>query len=176
MLMRFLTRSFLLCFLGCGGCGPSQPAGSTTVDQTDGASVAAADPHDIPLTDEEINQLREETAVWNAALERMQKLTDTIKMETASGMPAKAHRALDLVDYVLQWLPDIAQASNVPKDHWQAIGENTQTLRDAFNVVHTNIDAGKQPSYETVAAEIRVAVAALAAIKSGPSEDRPVAE
>ena len=71
---------------------------------------------------------------------------------------------------VLQWLPDIAQTSKVPKDHWQAIGENTQALRDAFNVLHANIDAGKEPGYETVAAEIKVAVETLAAIKSVTTE------
>lgn len=171
MTMRFLASSFLLCFVCVGGCGPTQQGDpGATVGQADVASAASADPHDIPLTDEEINQLRDETVMWAAALERIQEFAATIKLETTSGTPGKAHRALDLVDYVLQWLPDIAQTSKVPKDHWQAIGENTQALRDAFNVLHANIDAGKEPGYETVAAEIKVAVETLAAIKAVTTE------
>ena len=110
------------------------------------------------------------------ALERIQEFAATIKLETTSGTPTKAHRALDLVDYVLQWLPDIAQASKVPKDHWQAIGENTQALRDAFNVLHANIDAGKDPGYDAVAAEIQGAVTALSAIQPATVEDAPRTE
>ena len=171
MTTRFLASTFLLCFVSVGGCGPTQSGDpGATGDQADVASAATADPHDIPLTDEEINQLRDATVMWAAALERIQEFAATIKLETTSGTPAKAHRALDLVDYVLQWLPDIAQTSKVPKDHWQAIGENTQALRDAFNVLHANIDAGKEPGYETVAAEIKVAVETLAAIKSVTTE------
>ena len=76
---------------------------------------------------------------------------------------------MDLLEFVLQWLPEVAQNSNVPKDDWQSIGENSQKLREAFNVVHANIDDGKAPGYEAVAAEIDAAVEVLAAIEAGAS-------
>ena len=177
MTTRFIVSAFLLCCLWGGGCGSKQPADAgATVDQADVAITAPADPHDTPLTDEEINQLRNETVRWSAALERIQEFAATIKLETTGGTPSKAHRALDLVDHLLQWLPDIAQTSKVPKDHWQAIGENTQALRDAFNVLHANIDAGKDPGHDAVAAEIQVAVEALAAIQTATVEDAPPTE
>ncbi|MBB75219.1 MAG: hypothetical protein CMJ75_11985 [Planctomycetaceae bacterium] len=177
MTTRFLASSFLLCFMSVSGCGPTQPVDSdATGEQADVASAAPVDPHDIPLTEGEIDQLRDETVMWAAALERIQEFAATIELETTSGAPAKAHRALDLVDYVLQWLPDIAQTSKVPKDHWQTIGENTQVLRDAFNVLHANIDAGKEPGYEAVAADIKVAIEALVAIKPAATEGAPPAE
>ena len=174
MTTRFIASAFLLCCLCSGGCGAKQPddAGAA-VDQADVAATVPADPHDTPLTDEEINQLRNETVMWSAALERIQEFAATIKLETTSGTPAKAHRALDLVDHLLQWLPDIAQTSKIPKDHWQSIGENTQALRDAFNVLHANIDAGKDPGHDAVAAEIQGAVEALAAIEPAAVEDAP---
>ena len=177
MTTRFIASTFLLCCLCSGGCGSKQPADAgAAVDQADVAATVPADPHDTPLTDEEINQLRNETVRWAAALERIQEFAATIKLETTSGTPAKAHRALDLVDHLLQWLPDIAQTSKVPKDHWQVIGENIQALRDAFNVLHANIDAGKDPGYDAVAAEIQGAVTALSAIQPATVEDAPPTE
>ena len=150
MTTRFIVSAFLLCCLWSGGCGSKQPADAgATVDQADVAITAPADPHDTPLTDEEINQLRNETVRWSAALERIQEFAATIKLETTS---------------------------KVPKDHWQAIGENTQALRDAFNVLHANIDAGKDPGHDAVAAEIQVAVEALAAIQPATVEDAPPTE
>ena len=131
---------------------------------------------DVPLTEREIDKLREDTANWTAAVEHISKYRDTIKMETTSGTPAHAHRALDFLDYVLQWLPEIAQKSNVPKDHWQTIGENSQTLRDAFDTIHTHIDNGTSPSYEAVAAEIDAAVESLAAIPGGASSETELPE
>jgi len=167
-----LARNFhifcllLLCVGLVGGCGRSEIA-----QDNDSSSTPAnqpvdehADPHDVPLTEAEVDQLRKETATWSAAVEHVQSYRDTIEKETTEGVPAHAHRSLDLLDYVLQWLPEIAQNSNVPKGDWQIIGENSEKLRDLFNKVHANIDDGKATGYETVAAEIDVAVVALAAI------------
>ena len=173
------TRTVRLCSLGClvfvVGCGPSQDTDSVT-EKTKETADAHADPHDVPLTEREIDKLREDTANWTAAVEHISKYRDTIKMETTSGTPAHAHRALDFLDYVLQWLPEIAQKSNVPKDHWQTIGENSQTLRDAFDTIHTHIDNGTSPSYEAVAAEIDAAVESLAAIPGGASSETELPE
>ena len=82
-------------------------------------------------------------------------------------LPAHAHRALDKLDYVLGWLPEIAQNSNVPREQWQTVGEDSQKLRDLFNQVHANIDEGRDPDYASVAEEIDAAVERLAAIQAG---------
>ena len=170
MLTRTLQLFALACLGFVAGCGRSQPTANPTADNpSNELPTEHADPHDIPLTDAEIDKLRGDTATWGAAVEHIQKYRDTIKTETTVGTPANAHRALDLLDHVIQWLPEIAQNSNVPKDDWQAIGENSQKLRDAFNSVHANIDDGKTPGYEAVAAEIDASVLALVAIKAGES-------
>lgn len=153
------------------GCGQSQPVDNSAAKSPSNRSPAedADDPHNIPLTDAEIEQLREDTGSWTAAVEHIQKYRDTIKTEAMGDTPAKAHRSLDLLDYVLQWMPEIAQNNNVPKNNWQTIGESSQKLRDLFNQVHANIDAGQAPDYESVDADIEAAVEALAAIKPGGS-------
>ena len=68
---------------------------------------------------------------------------------------------------MLQWLPEIAQSNHVPKEHWQTVGENAQELRDLFNEVHANIDAGKAPDYTAVGGAVDQAIAELAAIPAG---------
>lgn len=155
------------------GCGSPQPDADGPPRPTAGdqASAEHADPHDVPLTEAEIDQLRQETSTWAAAIDHVESYRDTIRRETTGGEPAKAHRSLDLLDNLLQWLPQIAQANDIPKEHWQTIGENAQELRDLFNEVHANIDAGRAPDYAAVSQRIDTAVTALAAIQ--PSASRP---
>jgi len=165
-------------FVGCGGSNatpttspattPAEtpaaipatdaPAATTTATET---PAEAVDPHDIPLTEEEIAKLKAETTTYAAAMEHITTYRDTIRDETTKGEAEKAHRSLDNVDYVLQWLPEVAQNSNVPKEQWQTVGENAQKLRDSFNQVHGNIDAGKPPEYEKVAVDVDSAMTAL---------------
>lgn len=172
---RILSNLSLICcvalFVGC----PSQPAendGAASNDTPAGSGTPDehADPHDVPLTEEEIDQLREETKTWDSAIARVQQYRDTIKQESTAGVPAQAHRPLDLLDHVLQWLPEIAQNSNIPKEQWETIGTNAQKLRDLFNQVHANIDEGKEPDYQSVSEEIDQLVSELAAIKPGESD------
>ena len=169
-----LTRTFSLFAMACSGfiTGCSRSPTTDPDAATGDTRVTASDhshPHEVPLARTEINKLREDTANWQAAIEHIQKFRDTIRTETAGGTPAKAHHALDLLDHVLQWLPEIAQQSDIPKDHWQSIGENAQTLRDAFDGIHSQIDDGRSPDYQAVAAEIDAAVSGLSAIASdGP--------
>jgi hypothetical protein len=154
--------------LGCFQSGPitSDTASSTHSNHTPEERAA---PHDIPLTEAEIDQLRRDTATWSAAIERIQSYRDAIAMETTTGGPAKAHRPLDLLDHLLQWLPEIAQDSNVPKDQWYTIGASAQALRELLEKVHTNIDEGKDPGYRALADRIDAAVGALASIKTDNS-------
>ncbi len=151
------------------GCIQSQPGTSDTASSapSDHTSEQLADPHDIPLTDAETNQLRHDTATWSAAIQHVQTYRDAIRMETTTGEPAKAQRPLDLLGLLLQWLPEIAQNNHVPKVEWQSIGENSKILRDLLDKLHMNIDDGKAPDFESIAAEIDGAIEALAAIKVG---------
>lgn len=167
MLARTFQWTVLVLCLGIVvGCKDKETE-KTTNETSKKQNGDHADPHDIPLTDEEIEELKKDTSTWTAAIDRIEKYRNTIQTETTDGTPAKAHRSLDLLDYVLKWLPEIAQKNNVSKDHWETIGKNAQILRDSFDKVHANIDAGKAPDYESAADAIAKAVDALTAIKVG---------
>jgi hypothetical protein len=157
-----LSAASLLVFTGCSS-EPAPPASGGAA----GASGAPADPHDVPLTEDEIKQIKSENAKFSDAVTTIASLRDTIRDGIAAGTPAKAHRPLDKLDVVLGALPEIAQNSNVAKDHWQAVGENSQKLRDLFNKVHADIDTGKSPDYKSLSAEIDSAVQALKDIPAG---------
>lgn len=149
------------------GCGKS-PDKSTSDGKTEKSKTPGkhADPHDIPLTQEEKDQLKKDVATYQKALAHIKQYRDTIKKETTGGVPAKAHRSLDKLDLVLEWLPEIAQKSNIPKDQWATIGSNAQKLRELFNKVHQNIDDGNPPNYEAVDADIEKSIKALEAVKT----------
>ena len=151
------------------GCGQNadedpQPTGGQT-HPSSGGSSEHADPHDVPLTEAEIAQLKADTADYKAAIEHIQQYQQTIERETTAGAPAKAHRALDNLDVVLERLPEAAQESGVPRERWQEVNETAQKLRDLFNEVHARIDAGEAPDYAAVADEVEQGIQTLAAVE-----------
>jgi hypothetical protein len=180
---RFTTIAAILGLSGLMGCGGGDDTATDTTTTTppvttpDGGATdgtadggEAVDPHDVPLTEEEIATLKEDTAEYQAAVDHIKQYRDTIRDETTGGEPAKAHRALDNADWVLQWLPEVAQNSNVPKEQWETVGENAQKIRDLFNQVHANIDEGKDADYGAVAADVDAAVAALEGVTTAAAD------
>lgn len=156
------------------GCGQNEQNGRAanngdTAREAD-ESGQTHDPHDVPLTEEEIAQLKEDTARYEDAIEHIQQFQETIERETTEGEPSKAHRALDNLDVVLERLPEAAQNSGVPKSKWQEVNETAQKLRDLFNQVHANIDAGENPDYKSVAEEIDQGIQTLAAVEPEQTE------
>lgn len=177
---RFLaitvTTAGLAMFVGCNGGGDDVTTTDTPPPAGEASDESAtpdehADPHDIPPTEEEIQTLRDKVSTYDAAVQQIQDYRDTIREETTAGEPAKAHRSLDMLDYVLQWLPEIAQDSNVPREQWETIGENAQTLRDLFNEVHARIDAGEDPDYAAVGDQVEQAIDELAAIDTSAAAE-----
>lgn len=180
-LTTIVTTTGLALFVGCGSGETDAPAVTTdtsttpTPEETDGEGMPEehVDPHDVPPTDAEIQAVRDGVPTYDAAIAQIQAYRDTIRDETTAGTPAKAHRSLDMLDYVLQWLPGIAQENEVPREQWETIGENSQTLRDLFDQVHANIDDGEEPDYGAVADQIEAAVDALAAVEAVAAEPEP---
>lgn len=162
MLTRNCRASFLACcFVVSGlliGCQPAEEG----EPQTSGGNTAAPaedeyDPHDVPITEEQKAELREQTAKFPRAIQVMIGLRDAVKTETADGIPAqpyKAHQALDKADLVLQWLPDIARTSGVAKEHWEEINSTANDIRTLFDEVHHNIDEKKDPDFGAVADDL----------------------
>lgn len=170
--IAFLVISALL--IGCGQ--QSSPESTETSSHQAGRTTPQAHdhghegnrqhgPHDVPLTEEDVAQLRRDTSNYAAAVAHIRSYRDTIRHETTEGVPAKAHRALDKADLVLERLPEIARDSGVPKKDWQTVNETAQRLRDLFNSIHADIDQHKQPDYAAVSDEIDQAVETLAAVE-----------
>jgi hypothetical protein len=137
--------------------------------------VNVPDPHDRPLTEAEKKRLREETARYGDAVRRLVQLRDVVEAETKAGLPAnplEAHRALDQIDLLLQWLPGIARDSGVAKEHWESINTAAGELRELFEKVHLNIDNRSDPDFASVRERIDAKIAQLRAVaESQPASD-----
>lgn len=156
--------------VGCGGSTPeatAPPAGSTPGS----AAETATDPDDVPITEADVARPED----YPEALTRIEGYRDTIRDEIAAGRPTKAHRALDELDIVLNWLPEIARDSGVPKEHWEAVNTTAQEIRELFNQVHSRIDAGQDPDYGAVSGSIDQAIGSLQDIPVALSPDQPEA-
>lgn len=147
---------------GCGDSAKNKPAKEAGKSAKDGAKPA--DPNDLPLTDAEISKLKSDVNSYDAAVKRIKAYRDTIRDSIAANKPTEAHRALDELDLVLGWLPQLAKGSGVAKEHWEDVSTSSQTLRDSFNEVHAAIDAKKDPDYKGVADKIDAAVAKIEAV------------
>ena len=71
-----LTVAPLFVVTGCSS-EPAPPASSGT--NAAGTSGAGADPHDVPLTEDEIKQIKSENARFADALTTISSLRDTIR-------------------------------------------------------------------------------------------------
>ena len=164
------------------GCSPNAPPPSVPAGETPAAQAAAEEynPHDVPITEEQKQQLREQAGQFPKAVEVIKELRDATEEETKNGIPQnpyKAHQALDRADLVFQWLPEIARDSNVPKEKWEEITTTANDLRTLFEKVHQNIDNKQEPDFASVAGEMDQKIARLAEIAQVPpaakSEPQP---
>lgn len=131
------------------------------------------DPHDMPITEAQKAELREQTAQFADAVAKLDEFRNELERETAAGIPRnpyKAHQALDKADLVLRWLPQIARESGVPKEHWETVNTSANQLRTLFEQVHQNIDNKKDPDFATVAGPIDRRIAGLEEVAAQPSE------
>lgn len=152
------------------GCGQQNQAGGdkkAAEPQSSGDQAKAVDPHDMPITEEQKQQLRQETAKFADAVAKVKELRSTVEQETKSGLPAnpfQAHQALDKADIIVQWLPEIARDSGIAKEHWEAVNTAANELREAFDKVHQNIDNGVDPDFASVKQQMDEKIAQLEAI------------
>jgi hypothetical protein len=174
MKVRFSLVTFLCVgFASLGiltGCGqqsrePSSQDGGQAGDS--GAQQGEVDPHDVPLTEKQKQQMREETAKFAGAVAKVKQLRDAVEQETKDGLPEnpfEVHQALDRVDLVVQWLPEIARDSGVPKEHWKTVNMAANELRELFEQVHQNIDDKADPDFASLKQRIDAKLTELEAI------------
>ena len=153
--------------VGCGQQGQTGDDQGATEPDSGGQQAEAVDPHDMPITEEQKKQLREETAKFADAVDRIKTLRDVVQKETKDGLPENpfaAHQALDRADLVVQWLPEIARDSGVAKEHWEKVNTAANELREAFDKVHLNIDNKVDPDFASVEQQMDVRIRELRAI------------
>jgi cell division protein ZapA (FtsZ GTPase activity inhibitor) len=146
------------------GCGQEETPPAAPADGDSVEPVEEYNPHDVPITDEQKAELRQETAKFADAVAKIQQFRGEIEQETATGIPEnpyKAHQALDKADLVLQWLPEIARDSGLAKEHWEAVNTSANDLRTLFEQVHQNIDNKQDPNFAAVADQIDQKIAGL---------------
>ncbi len=171
-----LTRSLcvvamLLSLAFAVGCGDDK-TGKTTVGKTDdktktGGKTPQHDPEDKPLTDAEKRDLKAGIQDYQNAVARIKAYRDTIRKETTTGKPSHAHRSLDELDLVLEWLPEFAEKSGMTEGKLADVTKSAQSLRTAFNKVHDKIDAGEKPDYPAVSDSIEADLKTLEGITAG---------
>ena len=153
--------------IGCGQQDQTDGDQDATQSERGGQHAEAVDPHDVPITAEQKQQLREATAKFADAVARVKKFRDTVQKETKDGLPEnpfEAHQALDRADLVVQWLPGIARDSSVPKEHWETITTAANELRELFDKVHQNIDSKVDPDFASVEQQMDAKIAELEVI------------
>jgi hypothetical protein len=89
------------------GCGSNSPTASVGDVAAPGAKPATAEynPHDVPITEEQKQQLRAEATPFPKAVAVIQELRKATAEETQNGIPEnphQAHQALDKADLVFQ--------------------------------------------------------------------------
>ena len=132
-----------------------------------GQQAEAVDPHDVPITEEQKQQLREETAKFTDAVAKVKEWRDVVERETKNGIPEnpfEAHQALDKADIVVQWLPEIARDTGIAKEHWETVTTAANELRESFDKVHLNIDNKVDPGFASVEQQMDARIGELEAI------------
>jgi hypothetical protein len=153
--------------IGCGQQGQTGGDQDATEPDSGGQQTEAVDPHDVPITEEQKQQLREETAKLADAVAKVKELRDAVERETQDGIPEnpfEAHQALDKADIVVQWLPEIARDSGVAKEYWETVNTAANELREAFDKVHLNIDNKVNPDFASFKQQMDAKIAELEAI------------
>ena len=146
-------------FIGCGFPIPeSKPQTSPEANVSESSvSKPTSDPDDIPIKEADVARPKD----YAEALTRIESYRNTIRDEISAGRPTKAHRGLDELDIVLNWLPAIARDSGVPKEDWEKVNTTSKTIQGLFNQVHSRIDDKKEPDYGSVSDAIDAAIGDL---------------
>jgi hypothetical protein len=160
--------------IGCGSPSPesapltSPPSGAPTAEAPV-ATSPAPDPDDVPIKENDVARPKD----YAEAVSRIEGYRDQIRDEIAAGRPTKAHRGLDELDIVLEWLPAIARDSGVPKEQWEKINLTAKEIQGLFNQVHSRIDAKQEPDYAAVSSAIDAAIGELKTLSAMPKAAEP---
>ncbi|NOZ39807.1 MAG: hypothetical protein GXP24_06225 [Planctomycetes bacterium] len=157
--------SVLLCVTVAGGCNNSKPEATsekspeaaTTPAATQSNLAPSEEDHPAPITAEDV----ERPASFRDAIPRIISYRDNIRGFIDAGKPHSTHVPLDELDFVLSWLPELAQEDNIPRTFWEPINTTAQEIRELFNKVHARLDAEEEANYGEVAEDVDKAIRRL---------------
>ncbi len=163
--IQYAVSAVLLCVGVSSGCNKSEPKVSRVetpqTDTTSDLSQATPNPseedHPPPITAEDV----ERPATFRDAIPRIIGYRDSIQGFIDAGAPHSTHIPLDELDFVLSWLPELAQEDNIPRSFWEPINTTAQEIRELFNKVHARLDAEEEANFEEVAKDVDKAISRL---------------
>jgi len=151
-----VVSSVLLGGFIVSGCSRSDIS-SEDASETQATTALADEAHPPPITAEDV----ERPASFRDAIPRIIGYRDSIRGFIDAGEPHSTHVPLDELDFVLSWLPELAQESDIPRTSWEPINTTAQEIRELFNQVHARLDAEEDANYEEVSENVDRAISRL---------------
>lgn len=139
----------LLCLLG-SGCSPS-----TTSAQGEGGEQAEEHHH---------HDHGHRPKSYVSAIHQIKQARDEIKAAFDAGTPNECDNALHEVAEVLDVLPEVAAETDLPKEEWQIVKDQSKHLFDQFMKIHDGFHgggSGEQTSFDSVADAINTSIETL---------------
>ena len=139
------------CMVLCLTCGCTSSTVSTST--TDGDDTEEHHHHDHGHRPES----------YSAALASIKHARDEVKAAFDAGTPKACDEALHEVAEVLDVLPEVAAETDLPKNDWQVVKNQSTVLFDQFMQIHNGFHGdGKQgASFDSVEEEINKAIDVL---------------
>ena len=159
-MLNKITNSLLvgLLLVGCNGCTLETSKNS---DSGETASNEHHDhDHDHAGHDHEHTD-HQEQMTFEAAVEKLVSMGDTIKQGFASGDTGAAHGPLHQVGHVLETISKLADAEDLSSEQLLAVKAATEKLFDAYGNIDKTMHGGEGSTYEDEADGIQEAMIAL---------------
>ena len=139
----------LLCLLA-SGCSPT-----STAAKTEGGEQAEEHHH---------HDHGHRPKSYVAALDQIKHARDEIKAAFDAGTPNECDNALHEVAEVLEALPEVAAETDLPKEDWQVVKDQSRHLFDQFMRIHDGFhgeSSSEGTSFDSVADEINTSIETL---------------
>jgi len=100
---------------------------------------------------------------YSAALAQIKHARDDIKAAFDAGTPNACDDALHEVSEVLDVLPEVAAETDLPKEDWQVVKDQSKHLFDQFMKIHDGFhgESKQGATFDSVADEINKAIEVL---------------
>jgi len=116
---------------------------------------------------------------YTAALKQIRSARDDVKAAFDAGTPKACDEALHVLAEVLVALPEVAAETDLPKEDWQVVKDQSKSLFDQFMKIHNGFHGDGEPgaSFDSVETEVDAAIEILESKVSATGEkDADVAD